>query len=404
MPDEAAAVTAPVAPATNAAQPMVAAKPVAGETFAQQMERFGGFTLADGTPAPDDGTPSKAAPDAADTKLARKAKGKKGKAAAAPPAAAGATVAAAVEAAPATAQAAAAPAVDKLAQLKALAAELNLDVDGAGVTARERVEFREAKKKLNDRIQQQEREVLQRLEQARQQFTGQLSRAEKLDAAAESGDYEGLAQLLGKKDWNALQEDVIARLSDPNYKRLQELEQYRQQQEVEKQQRQQQYERQTQVQRQNAARAEHVQNLQAQMKSSADPLVSAMYDDPQFVAAVIEVQRQNWDGHTTVSPEKAIKIAAQGFPAPLQQHMRGLYDRLQKVFGATPAQAAAVVQAVAPAAEAAPVVESKKNRTGVIPAAATGGAPSAAKTKMTKKEHDKIFSERLAAAIAEDRG
>ncbi len=407
MPDEVAAVTAPAAaPAPNAAQPMVAAKPATGETFAQQMERFGGFTLADGTPAPDDGTPSKAAPDAADTKLARKAKGKKGKgAASAPPAAVSATVAAAVEGAPAAAQAAAAPAVDKLAQLKALAAELNLDVDGAGVTARERVEFREAKKKLNDRIQQQEREVLQRLEQARQQFTGQLTRAEKLDAAAAAGDYEGLAQLLGKKDWNALQEDVIARLSDPNYKRLQELEQYRQQQEVEKQQRQQQHERQTQAQRQNVARAEHVQNLQAQMKSSADPLVSAMYDDPQFVASVIEVQRQNWDGHTTVSPEKAIKIAAQGFAAPLQQHMRGLYDRLQKVFGATPAQAAAVVQAVAPAAaEAAPAVESKKNRTAVVPAAATAGAPSAAKTKMTKKEHDKIFSERLAAAIAEDRG
>ncbi len=402
MPDEVVAVTAPAAPAPNAAQPMVAAKPVAGETFAQQMERYGGFTNADGTPAKDDGAPSKAAPDAADTKLARKAsKGKKGKSVAATPATG--AVAAAVESAPAAAQAAAAPAVDKLAQLKALAEELNLDVDGAGVTARERVEFRDAKKKLNERIQQQEREVLQRLEQARQQFTGQLTRAEKIDAAAGSGDYEGLAQLLGKKDWNALQEDVIARLSDPNYKRLQELEQYRQQQEVEKQQRQQQYERQTQAQRQNAARAEHVQNLQSQMKASTDPLVSAMYDDPQFVAAVIEVQRQNWDGHTTVSPEKAIKIAAQGFAAPLQQHMRGLYDRLQKVFGATPAQAAAVVQAVAPAAPAA-ATESKKNRTAVVPAAATGGAPSAAKTKMTKKEHDKIFSERLAAAIAEDRG
>jgi len=385
---------------------MVASKPVAGETFAQQMERFGGFSAADGSPAADDGTPSAPAPDAADTKLAKGKKGKKVPKTSSGPAAA---VAAAVEAAPAAAVAAAAPAVDKLGQLRALAAELEMDVDGATVTARERVEFRELKKKLNERIQAQENEVLQRLEQAKAQFSDRLSKAEKIEMAAAGGDFEGLAQLLGKKDWNALQEDVIAQISDPNYKRLKELEQYRAQQEERQEQYRVQQERAAFAQRQAAARQEHVVNLQAQMRASADPLVAAMHDDPQFLASIIEVQRQNWDGHSTVSPEKAIKIAAEGFQAPIAQHMRGLYERLQKVFGASPAQAAAVVaQVAAPAvtvaadADAAGEVGGKKNRTAIVPTAATAGAASAASTKMTRKEKDAMFSRRLAEAIAEE--
>lgn len=404
MPD--AVPVAAAAPVVNgAAPPMVASKPVAGETFAQQMERFGGFTGADGAPAADDGSPSAPAPDAADAKIAKAKKGRKGaKATATAPAAA--AVVAAVEAAPAVAQAAAAPAVDKLARLRALATELEMDVDGATVTARERVEFREAKKKLSERIMAQEREVLQRLEQAKAQFSDKLGKADRIEAAAAAGDFEGLAKLLGKKDWNALQEDVIAQISDPNYKRLKELEQYRQQQEEREAQAQQLQERQSFAQRQQQARAEHVTSLQGQMRASTDPLVAAMHDDPQFIAAVIEVQRQNWDGHSTVSPEKAIKMAAQGFQAPIAQHMRGLYDRLQKVFGATPAQAAAVVQAAAPAVAAAAAAEppagGKKNRTAVVPTAATAGAPSTPSTKMTRKEKNAMFTKRLAEAIFEE--
>jgi hypothetical protein len=377
---------------------MVAAKPPL-ETFAQQMERFGGFTTADGAPAPDDGTPAKPAPDAADAKLAKKAKGKKGKAEPA------AKVEGAVAAAAPAAIAAAAPAVDKLEQLKALAAELQMEFDGHAVTVRERVDFREAKQKLNERIELQEREVLQRLNDAKSQFSDKLTKADKIEQAYAVGDFEGLAKLLGAKDWNGLQEEVIARISDPNYKRLQELERKEQEREAERSQREQEQERHTNSARQRQALKQHQEALSEQMKSSTDPLVSAMHDDPQFIAAVIEVQRQNWDGKTTVSPEKAIKIAAKGFVAPLQQHMKNLYDRLQKVFGATPAQAAQAVQAAAPALaaaiEAAPAP--KANKTAIVP---TGGSDvaSVVKKPTTKKERDAEFSRRLREAIAEDDG
>lgn len=411
MPAEDAAtavVTAPNAPNAISA-------PVAGETFAQQMERFGGFTAGDGSPLAEDAAPSAPAPDAADSKVA---KGKKGKAAASKAAkAAGAVVETAVAAAAPEVAAAAAPAVDKLAQLKTLAAELNLDVDDTRVSVRERVEFREAKAKLHRQIENQQAEVLRQLNEAKGQFSDELTFAQKIKLAKANNDYEGIAQLLGAKDWNGLQEDVIAQISDPNYKRLRELEQFKTQQEEQTERQRVENERRSFAQRQEQARGEHVQHLTAQMRNSKDPLVAAMHDDPLFINTVIEVQRQNWDGQTTVTPEKAIKIAAQGFQAPLETTMRTVYEKLHKVFGAqtaavvagaTPqqlAQAAAVVSgpptASGVARQPVPAARSTKNRTAVAPAAAVDAASTPAKL-LTKKERDADFSRRLREAIAED--
>ncbi len=404
MPESAAAVAAPAAPNAISA-------PVAGETFAQQMDRLGGFTNASGDEIEVDAEPSAPAPDAADAKIARAKASRKTKPAAKSAPAAKPAVAAAVEAAPAAAVAAATPAIDKLEQFRTLAKELDFEISDTAVTARERFELREQKRLLNQRIEQQESEVLARLNDAKTQFSEELTFAQKIKQAKASGDYEGIAKLLGSKDWNGLQEDVIAQISDPNYKRLRELEEYRQKQEEQEALRSQEQERQTLAQQRVEARKQHEAHLTKQMAASSDPLVAAMHDDPQFIAAVIEVQRQNWDGRTTVTPEKAIKIAAQGFAGPLEQHMRGLYTRLQKAFGT--AQATAIVQAAAPQLAAAtgaptasgvarsPIPAAKKNKTAVVPDASVDAAAVAAKP-LTKKEKDLDFSRRLREAIAEE--
>jgi len=390
---EPATAAAPVAPAVVAAPPVAAAPvPVGGiipgETFVQTMERLGGFDAPPSTtaqPAP------VAAPEPA--KPAGKAKGKAPKDKESPPAAA-------------AAEPVAPPVVDKAAALAALAAELGYDFEPEAkrVTVAERVAFREKQKKADARLKQQEQELLQSLNQAKGSFEPELAFAKQLKAAHDAGDYEGVAKLLGANDWNGLQEAYIAKISDPNYKRLQLLEQKEREREQQAEQQRIQQQRQLQAQQHAAALETHRANLSAQMQKSTDPLVRELHDDPQFIHAVIEVQRQNWDGSSTVSPEKAIKIAAQGFAAPLEKHMRGLYEKLQRAFGATPAQAAAVVQAVAPTA-AAPVAvpaaaKGKTNRTGVVPTAPD--VASAPKVFATKKEKDAEFSRRLREAINEE--
>ena len=415
MPDEVVA-TAPATPATPvapAAAPAVAPKGgmLPGESFAQAMQRHGGFDPPSAQTAP------AVAPAAAPAPEAPSPKGKAAKKEAAKAAKAAAE---AVEAAPAAAlavidEAAALDFIEKLQgdlpqkTLNALAKKLGLDVDGARVSAKERIEFREQKRKHAERMQREERELITRLSEAKGGFEQELNWARAVKAAQETGNYEQLAQHLGAKDWNDLQEQVIARLADPNYKRMRELEQREAERERRERQAAQEYQQRQEHHARQQALQEHSRALSEHMKASRDPLVSAMHDDPGFINSVIEIQRQHWDGSTTVTPEQAIKIAAKGFNAPLAQTMRQLYDRLQRVYGATPAQAQAALEqpAVVAAVEAAqaPAVteKGKKNKTSA-PAAATGNAPAPPRKFSTKREADAFFTQELQKAIAADRG
>ena len=266
-----------------------------GESFAQALSRHGGLDptsaqLAEPAPAP-----------APEPEPKAKGKGKKATAAKAESA----------EAAPAES-----PVVDKKtallnladelglddskATLKALATKLGLDVDDAHVTAKERIEFREAKRKHHERMQAEEQDLVRRWNEAKSSIEPQLARTQRIDRAMEAGDYEGLAKELGAESWNGLQEKVLAALSDPNYKRLQELERQVQARERQEAETRQEMQRREESRARAAAMQTHKQNLSAAMAQSKDPLVAAMHDDPLFINTVIEVQRQNWDGSTTV--------------------------------------------------------------------------------------------------------
>ncbi len=89
------------------------------------------------------------------------------------------------------------------------------------------------------------------------------------------------------------------------------------------------------------------------MAASSDPLVAAFADDPAFVQAVFEVQKSEYDGHNTVTPEEAIRIRQSEGGSPLLEHMRALYSRLEKAFRAGQVQHE-TTQVVAPQAATKP--------------------------------------------------
>lgn len=412
MAEEIAVTTAP-APAAAPAAPAMKGGMLPGESFAEAMQRHGGFD----PPSAQTKAPAEpAAPAPAPEPKGKAAKGKEAKAAAKEAkAAAEAVTAAPAEALQGIDEAAAIAFVEKLQgdlpqkTLDALAKKLGLEVHGGHVTAKERIEFREQKRKFAERMQREEQDLVQRFSQAKGGLEAELNKARAILKANEDGNFEALAKELGAKDWNDLQEKVIARLSDPNYKRMLELEQHEQQREERERQAQREFQQRQEQQMRAQAMAEHKKNLSAHMAASKDPLVAAMHDDPLFINSVIEIQRQNWDGSTTVTPEQAIKIAAQGFAAPLAQSMRQLYDKLARVYGVQ--QAAAIVeQPEVQAAAAAAVVEAaqepaqkgKKNKTSG-PAAPTGGAPAPARKFSSRKEADDYFTRELQKAIAADR-
>lgn len=333
---------------------------------------------------------------------------------------------------------AAAPQTDaERAQLLELAKKLGFEVDDKRVDTAERAEFRryrqeqrnalaaaqadlekkraEAEEHYSKRTSEAEKAAEERLAQAQ----SELEFANKLSQAAEDGDYDGLAVLLGRKDWNELQQDVIAKFADPGYKELQQLKRWKQEQEEEKakskaeqeraeKERKAEEERQAkEIQRQQEIQARQQQlaayhkQLGEKMATSEDPLTRVMSSDPSYIAAIVRIQQENWDPETesTVTAEQAAKLAIKGAPAPLIAEMEGLYKRLHTVFGAVTGQSAQATNTTP--TESTQQVEKKAPKSAPVPTKGTKSASTPGKFS-NPAEWRAYRDRKLAEAIAED--
>lgn len=323
------------------------------------------------------------------------------------------------------------------AQLLELAKKLGYEVDDKRIDTAERAEFRhykqqqraalaaaqadlekkraEAEEHYSKRTAEAEAKAEERLAQAQ----SELEFANKLSQAAEDGDYDGLAVLLGRKDWNELQQDVIAKFADPGYKELQELKRWKQQQEEEKlkskseqeraeKERKAEEERQArEVQRQQEIQARQQQlaayhkQLSEKMATSEDPLTRVMSSDPSYIAAIVRIQQENWDPETesTVTAEQAAKLAIKGAPSPLIAEMESLYKRLHTVFGGATGQSAQAANTTS--TETTPQGEKKAPKSAPVPTKGTKTASAPGKFA-SPAEWRAYRDRRLAEAIAED--
>jgi hypothetical protein len=348
MADEAPAV-APVAPA---AAPEAAAAPeptpAAKETFQQAFERHAAKVAGTAPDAPE--TPEPAAPKPNGKKVVKTAE-------------------------------------PEFEALNALAKKLGMVVDNGKIMPSDRAKFREWEKKRTESLTSTERERLSAVEKREKEVEQQIKQAQSILKAKADGDYQGLAKELGFEDWDKLQEDVIARISDPNYKRLRELEQWKEQEaEREAKTKAETEQRETQ-QKQAQMRAAVQKKFASEMPQSKDPLVAAMGDHPLFVNAIMRIQEENWDG-SALPYERMAGMAAKGAPKSLREECKELYDRLHKAFGGQ--QQAAPVKARPAPGKSAPVAPSR------------GPEASAPKT-MTREERNAYERQRLAEAIERDR-
>jgi len=406
-----AAVPAPAPAPAPAAAPAPSAKPA---SFADAMNRHGGFDdpepAAADAPAAEpeaEAEPANDAEPAPEPEPKKPAKGGKGKGK--PPLVApapAAPVAPAAAAPPAVAEPG--PAVqDEIANLKAMAAKLGFDFDGTSVLSRERVAFRDNKRRSEAALSERQQQIAAQLEQAKRDFAPDVEFAQAVKAAWKRGDPEQFAKALGAENFDKFQEYFIRMTADPHYQELQELKKKQDAIETERQREKEAMAAQSERNNRLMARRRYEAQLSEQMAQSKDPLVQAMHDDPNFIRAVMKIQEQNWDGEKTVPAERAVRMAAAEGGIPLGRELQMLYQRLAKVFGQT--AAAEAVQAVVEsteAAAAAPAANTNKPgakprpRTGVVPTTATPQPSNAA--KMTRKEFDVYMAKRLAEARAED--
>lgn len=229
----------------------------------------------------------------------------------------------------------------------ALAKKHGFELDRAGrVTTAERHKFREEKRQETATIERRAAEVEQRakgyqaqLQQYMAEIDAKQTRSSAFEKAIESGDFDAVAVAAGRKDWQSLQQEMLDRVSDPTYKQMVELQNWKEQQEKQEQERQQQWKRQQEQHQEQLAQQEqqkvertYKDSLSAQMATSKDPIVAAMHDDPVFVESIFQYQRKHFDAETATapSPEALIRRDEGGVRTAIEK----LYTRLGKALGA----------------------------------------------------------------------
>jgi hypothetical protein len=254
----------------------------------------------------------------------------------------------------------------KRKQLEALATELGFKLDGKAVTAADRYQLREESRRRQATFEAKMQAERQALEKERSTISEEGAKAKAFLAALEAGDPDGMAKAIGRNDWNAMQEEILARIADPHYNEIQRLRKEIDEDKAQKKKAAEEYQaRQAQVERQQAI-VSVKRGIMAEASQAKDPVLKAMHTDPLFVDTIFSLQEKNYDPvtQTTISIEEALDE-----PLPngqtLRGHMKDLYERLGKAFG-QPA-----LPAPRPASAAAPAPSPKRERLPAAPVVAT---------------------------------
>jgi len=254
----------------------------------------------------------------------------------------------------------------ELEQLKALATKHGLVLEDGKVTTGERVRLRQEHQGRQRMLEDREREAQAKLEQATKAFEDRFKFADEVSEFRSTRDFQKLAKSLGYDNWDKLQEEVIAQNTDPHYRKLRELEDWKTQQERTNQERLQREEMQRQESNRVEAQRAYTTRLSNEMAGSKDPLVASMADDPSFIQAIFKIQQEHYNpvDDSTVTPEQAASMAMRGAAKPVRLELEALYKRLHKVFGAAgepkPEPAAGTVAKPKPKTDAIPAPRASK--------------------------------------------
>jgi hypothetical protein len=140
-----------------------------------------------------------------------------------------------------------------------------------------------------------------------------------------------MAKAIGRNDWNAMQEEILARIADPHYNEIQRLRKEIDEDKAQKKKAEEEHRaRAMQAERQQAI-VSVKRGIMTEASQAKDPVLKAMHTDPLFVDTIFSLQEKNYDPvtQTTISIEEALDE-----PLPngqtLRGHMKDLYERLGK--------------------------------------------------------------------------
>jgi len=275
----------------------------------------------------------------------------------------------------------------EIEELRQLATRHGFTLEDGKVTTAERVKLRDDKRANLSAIKAAEAQAMAAIAAVRQEHEPEIAKAKAFHDAVEAGDLDAVAKVIGRDDWNKLQEEWLERQQNPAAKRIRELELREQAREEAAARAAEQQKQRAEAEALNAEQARYRQGLSATMAESKDPLVKAMAKMPNFVHAVFNAQKAAYQGRgEALTPEQAIRVAVNG-GTPLADELKALHDALAPVFGKPVT------------AEVAPPVAKPKPRTPAVPSP----APQKRAAFAGDREWKQSGAQRLQDAMNEER-
>ncbi len=274
--------------------------------------------------------------------------------------------------------------------LEIISRKLNYAIDGQAVTVAERKKFRDDQRAAKQQLEEWKRNVANEVEGKVKESAAEIEFGRALKAAHETGDYDGVARALGKKDWNELQGDYIARLADPNHQRLTELERKLQEKERAEEEQRKQYEQRERQAQQQRAILQYKQGVAAEMEGSDVGPLRALAKNPDVVNMVYSIRADHYQASGVEMPLRQVLVSKlPGTDITLQTLLKGWHSQLSEAFKD---------EVKAAVAAATPEPEKPKGKTAPAPKV----QPSASRRMIEDREFVKSGAAALEEAFRAD--
>jgi hypothetical protein len=189
------------------------------------------------------------------------------------------------------------------------------DGDDPKVSATERAKFRRYRRAEIEKLERRRNEGENHVRRLARQEHDRLAPLATAAQALDRNDFDGFASAVASairvdaKDWNALNAHILKTFQSPEHRKIAELERERAADRRAADERQRQANLTAASEARQAKQRRYLGELQAGLKDSEDPAVSALAEDPEFIHAVFAEQRKQFQKSKKVDEELAVAQA-----------------------------------------------------------------------------------------------
>lgn len=189
------------------------------------------------------------------------------------------------------------------------------------------------------------------LERRAGELAERYSRFAKAEQSLEMGDMDNVAKSLGYEDWNDLNVAYIKKKTSPHHQELQAIKQKLAEKERQEEEQAAQTAAEREAREAHEAEQEYAEELEVHFAQSDE--FSEWAEDPDFIGAVISIQRDNYQDGATIDAAEAGRMALDA--------AWGMYKKLHSRFGKMPGNGATAAQSPSNGATAGKKVISQRD-------------------------------------------